>query len=64
MEPEENEQVVYRFLKKHTNFAIKKYQPLEEKALSPFLSREGFLKTDPHRHGLDGFFAARFYRTA
>jgi len=64
MEPEENEQVVHRFLKKHPNFAIKKDRHQEEKNLSPFLTREGFLRTDPHTHGLDGFFAARFCRVA
>jgi len=62
MEPEENEQVVAHFLKKHPNFAICSSQSIEEKSVHPFLDADGFLRTAPHIHQLDGFFAARLVR--
>lgn len=61
MEPEENEGVVEAFLKRH--------QELVKEDPSPFLPSkgeglvgEGYLRTFPHRHGTDGFFAARLRR--
>lgn len=62
MEPEENEQVVAQFLKKHPNFVINKSQSKEEKTVAPFLDADGFLRTAPHIHQMDGFFAARLVR--
>lgn len=62
MEPEENEQVIERFLKKHPNFAITCHQSIEEKRLLPFLGEDGFLRTAPHINHMDGFFAARLHR--
>ena len=62
MEPEENEAVINRFLKKHPNFGISSHQSMEEKSVRPFLDQNGFLRTFPHNHQLDGFFAARLYR--
>ncbi|MBC2711507.1 MAG: 16S rRNA (cytosine(967)-C(5))-methyltransferase RsmB [Desulfosarcina sp.] len=62
MEPEENEQVIKRFLKNHPNFAITGQQSIEEKAVLPFLGENGFLRTAPHIHHMDGFFAARLNR--
>jgi 16S rRNA (cytosine967-C5)-methyltransferase len=64
MEPEETEDVVLRFLKNHPNFVIKKEHALEEKAVAPFLTPKGHLRTDPYLHGLDGFFAVRLCREA
>ena len=63
MEPEENEKVISRFLKSHTNFAIIADNSLEAKAVHPFLDADGFLRTAPHTHHMDGFFAARLTRT-
>jgi 16S rRNA (cytosine967-C5)-methyltransferase len=62
MEPEENTQPVKTFLKKHPNFAISDPRTIEEKTVLPFLGEDGFLRTTPHIHHLDGFFAARLKR--
>jgi 16S rRNA (cytosine967-C5)-methyltransferase len=62
MEPEENEGVTTRFLKNHPNFAISNPQTIEEKSVLPFLDPHGFLRTTPHNHQMDGFFAARLWR--
>ena len=62
MEPEENEQVIARFLKKHSNFAIVPPQSRKERSVQPFVGADGFLRTAPHIHHMDGFFAARLVR--
>ena len=57
MEPEENESVVNGFLKTHQNFAIENNRdklPIKARSL---LSANGYLKTFPHFHNMDGFFA-------
>ena len=56
-EPEENESVIKGFLNKHKDFAIEKNPeglPHEARSL---LTGEGYLKTFPHLHNMDGFFA-------
>jgi 16S rRNA (cytosine967-C5)-methyltransferase len=58
IEPEENEQVIQGFLQKHSEFVIehpKLDQVMNGKEL---LTSEGFVKTSPHKHQMDGFFAA------
>jgi len=55
-EPEEGEQVVERFLKRHGDFYI------IEKPLFGGLSKNGYLRTYPHRDGMDGFFGVRIAR--
>ncbi|WP_319526030.1 16S rRNA (cytosine(967)-C(5))-methyltransferase RsmB [uncultured Desulfosarcina sp.] len=62
MEPEENESVVTQFLKKHPNFAITAVEAITEKSMLPFLGADGFFRTAPHTHYMDGFFAARLTR--
>ncbi len=62
MEPEENEAVVARFLKNHADFAISYPQATEAESVRPFLDDHGFLRTFPHNHQMDGFFAARLRR--
>jgi 16S rRNA (cytosine967-C5)-methyltransferase len=62
MEPEENKGVIKTFLKNHPNFAITGPQVIEEKIVRPFLDEDGFLRTFPHIHHMDGFFAARLKR--
>jgi 16S rRNA (cytosine967-C5)-methyltransferase len=61
-EPEENESVIRGFLNKHKDFAIEK-QPdgLPYKARR-LLTGKGYLKTFPHFHNMDGFFAVRMKR--
>jgi 16S rRNA (cytosine967-C5)-methyltransferase len=62
MEPEENEEVIVHFLKKHPEFAIDERQSIEVDGVASYLNADGFLRTAPHLHGLDGFFAARLRR--
>jgi 16S rRNA (cytosine967-C5)-methyltransferase len=58
LSPEENEAVVHAFLAEAPELRI---TPLEAvpAALRPLLGDDGFLRTFPHRHDADGFFAAR-----
>jgi 16S rRNA C967 or C1407 C5-methylase (RsmB/RsmF family) len=58
MEPEENEQVIEWFLKKRPDFE------LEDAArfVSEMFVDGGFVRVQPHRHGIDGAFAARLVR--
>ena len=55
MEPEENEHVIKGFLNKHKEFVI------EERSMAPSLktcrrlTNNGYLKTIPHLHRMDGF---------
>ena len=63
MEPEENEGVIKTFLKNHANFAITDAHSIEEKTVLGFMNENGFLRTAPHIHHMDGFFAARLQRT-
>jgi len=59
IEPEENFDLVKKFLQRHDEFAIDnaaKY--VTEKIVSP----DGFVETYPHRHGIDGSFAIRLVK--
>ena len=60
--PEENEAVVAAFLSREPGFRRTDARRLPE-ALRPLLGEDGCLRTWPHRHGMDGFFAARLERT-
>ncbi len=54
--PEENEHRVGEFLDAHAEFAC---QPVQSTEISPaFISEAGFIRTWPHRHDMDGSFAA------
>ncbi|MBW1681813.1 MAG: 16S rRNA (cytosine(967)-C(5))-methyltransferase RsmB [Deltaproteobacteria bacterium] len=58
----ENEEVVEAFLASHPDMAL-----LDLRREAPAWARQlvddrGFLRTFPHRHGMDGFFAALFTR--
>jgi len=62
MEPEENESVIKGFLDKHDQFAIEKRPaelPFEARSL---VTDNGYLKTFPHLHNMDGFFSVRMKR--
>jgi 16S rRNA (cytosine967-C5)-methyltransferase len=52
-EPEEGEDVVGKFLKTHGDFYI-----IKDASAQGSLAEDGFWRTYPHIHGMDGFFAA------
>ena len=59
IEPEENFDLIKKFLQKHSEFAVDnaaKY--VNEKIVSP----DGYVETYPHRHGIDGSFAMRLIK--
>ena len=56
MEPEENEEVVMLFLKKYDRFHIEDLRGRKE--LAAFTTPGGFFQSFPHRHSMDGAFAA------
>lgn len=60
LEREENEAQVDRFLEAHPGFRREPSRTVPEELLSP----KGDLMIEPHRHGVDGAFAARLRRTA
>lgn len=57
IEREENEDVVHRFLNSNSQFRL-----VEPNARAELITSDGFVRTFPHRHGTDGFFAAVFER--
>jgi 16S rRNA (cytosine967-C5)-methyltransferase len=61
-EPEENADVVNAFLQMHPEFAIQRPSMKTVTQSECLLTHEGWLNTFPHRHGMDGFFAAAFIR--
>jgi 16S rRNA (cytosine967-C5)-methyltransferase len=54
--PEENEQRIDRFLARHVDFTV---ESAEGHVPDEMVSPSGFLTTRPHRHRMDGAFAAR-----
>jgi 16S rRNA (cytosine967-C5)-methyltransferase len=61
-EPEENEQVVARFLEARPSFTAAQPTALPQ-GMGRFLTRDGYLRTLPFRHGLEAFFAAMLVKT-
>lgn len=59
LEPEENQNQVDRFLATHQDFERERGMTVP----ADLLSQEGDLSILPHRHGIDGAFAARLRRT-
>ncbi len=57
-EAEENEQVVKAFLEKHREFSLGDAGEFIPETARELTDREGFFRTETHRHGTDGFFAA------
>jgi 16S rRNA (cytosine967-C5)-methyltransferase len=53
IEPEEDELVVAKFLDEHPGFQV-----VRPAILGDWTTKEGFVRTFPHRDGTDGFFAA------
>jgi len=64
MEPEEGERVIASFLERFPEFSP--VDPAADLPASarPLVGDDHFLRTDPSRDGLDGFFAAALERTA
>ncbi len=58
----ENEQIVRQFLSAHADFALDEAAPWLPPPARHLADQTGFLRTMPHRDGLDGFFAARLKR--
>jgi len=62
LEKEENEEVIYSFLENNKSFHLissKQYLP---PSLRELVDSDGFLRTYPHKHNTDGFFAASMFR--
>lgn len=58
----ENDDVVEAFLAAHPEFRIDDPRPLLPPAAHALIDARHALRTFPHRHGLDGFFAVRMTR--
>jgi 16S rRNA (cytosine967-C5)-methyltransferase len=61
IEWQENRAVVNDFLDQHSEFVVEPADLLVDRAL---VGREGFVEIFPHRHDMDGGFAARLRKTA
>lgn len=61
-EPEENDQVVETFLRERSDFALLDLRGHSHPALAPVLDDGGRLRTLPHAHHLEAFFAAALVR--
>lgn len=59
-EPEENQDRIAEFLKNHPDFQLERADRFVSQGL---VNREGFVETFPHKHGMDGSFAARLVRS-
>jgi 16S rRNA (cytosine967-C5)-methyltransferase len=57
----ENEAVVDRFQSAHAEFRVED-PPSLPPSIRPLVDASGALRTFPHRHGIDGFFAVRLRR--
>jgi 16S rRNA (cytosine967-C5)-methyltransferase len=58
-ESEENEFVINGFLKNHSEFAKEDIDPYDPDGAISLDCENGFLRTLPHYHAMDGFFIAR-----
>ncbi len=58
-EPEENEDIVRAFLSHHPEFELEDARKLLPE---PFVTPDGFVRTLPHIHGMDGSFAAKLMK--
>lgn len=62
LEPEENERLIESFLQKHPDFVIPSADISSIMNARKLMTSEGFLRTVPHQHQMDGFFAAALKR--
>ena len=61
---EENEGMIADFLASEAGFDVEPAAAHLPPEAAELITNEGYLRTLPHRHGLDGFFAARLRRRA
>lgn len=61
-EPEENEEVIHSFLKKHTDFVIDRHLGGLPDKVKKIAVSDGFFKTHPNLTEMDGFFSVRLQR--
>ena len=59
IEPEENFQVVKKFLEEHNNF---KFESAKGKVADTLVDENGCIQTLPQKHQMDGAFAAKLVR--
>jgi 16S rRNA (cytosine967-C5)-methyltransferase len=59
-EPEENQEQIAHFLAVHREFSV---DDAKKFANSDLVTPEGFVETFPHRHAMDGSFAARLKKS-
>jgi len=59
-EPEENEDVVMKFLELHSEFKVDSAAQYVSKEV---VNENGFIEVFPHRHNIDGAFGARLIKT-
>lgn len=57
--PEENTEILEGFLRAHRDFSLEPLHELLPESCADLVDEKGFYRTYPHRHSLDGFFAAR-----
>jgi len=62
LEPEETDGAVEWFLARHGEFSLEGADSFFTGGLKGLVDKDGFLRTLPHRHGTDGFFAARLVK--
>lgn len=62
LEPEENEGVIEAFLSRHDEFEIEDPRSFLPEKARELVEPGNFLRTYPHRHGMDGFTAVRMRR--
>jgi 16S rRNA (cytosine967-C5)-methyltransferase len=55
----ENEEVINAFLCERSSFVVDDPRPFLPQCATELIGSDGYLRTFPHRHGLDGFFAVR-----
>ncbi|MDH7499385.1 MAG: 16S rRNA (cytosine(967)-C(5))-methyltransferase RsmB [candidate division NC10 bacterium] len=61
-EPEEDEEVIAEFLRSHASLRVEDLSPYLPRPLPGLITPQGYLRTFPHRHRTDAFFAARLRR--
>jgi 16S rRNA (cytosine967-C5)-methyltransferase len=59
IDPEENDKVVEWFLEHHQEFRL---EPAPGYVHASFCDERGYVRTFPHRHNMDGGFAARLVK--